>query len=107
MSKRKIQSMVLLLGLALISTLTNAQNLTKHEFSIQQCIDYANKNNVQVKNALLNLKNQRRHQQLKPGSAASAKWQPPSPRPEELNLTHWVNPSGVPYKKLDCLVTAQ
>lgn len=55
MSKRKIQSMVLLLGLALISTLTNAQNLTRHEFSIQQCIDYANKNNVQVKNALLNI----------------------------------------------------
>lgn len=55
MSKRKIQSLVLLLGLALISTLTNAQNLTRHEFSIQQCIDYANKNNVQVKNALLNI----------------------------------------------------
>jgi Outer membrane protein len=31
---------------------------TKHEFSIQQCVDYANKNNVQVKNALLNFKNQ-------------------------------------------------
>jgi len=29
---------------------------TKHEFSIQQAIDYANKNNVQVKNALLDVK---------------------------------------------------
>ena len=31
---------------------------TKHEFSIQQAIYFAVKNNVQVKNALLNLKNQ-------------------------------------------------
>ncbi|MFY7899523.1 MAG: TolC family protein [Chitinophagaceae bacterium] len=31
---------------------------TKHSFSIQQVVEYATKNNVQVKNALLNLKNQ-------------------------------------------------
>ena len=54
MSKRKIQSMVLLLGLA-ISTIAYAQNPARHEFSIQQCVDYAYKNNVQVKNALLNI----------------------------------------------------
>ncbi|MDE3252795.1 MAG: TolC family protein, partial [Bacteroidota bacterium] len=29
---------------------------TRHEFSIQQAVDYAQKNNVQVKNALLNVK---------------------------------------------------
>lgn len=52
--RRKIQSMVLLLGLA-INTITYAQNSTKHEFTIQQCVDYAYKNNVQVKNALLNI----------------------------------------------------
>lgn len=38
----------------------HAQNNTpdKHEFSIKQCIDYANKNNLQVKNALLSFQNQ-------------------------------------------------
>src|SRR5690606_34731643 len=30
----------------------------RHEFSLQQAIDYANKNNVQVKNALLEIKKQ-------------------------------------------------
>ena len=34
------------------------QTSIKHEFSIQQCIDYANKNNMQVKNALLSFQNQ-------------------------------------------------
>jgi len=52
--RRKIQNMVLLLGLA-ISTITYAQNPARHEFTIQQCVDYAYKNNVQVKNALLNI----------------------------------------------------
>lgn len=52
--RRKIQSMVLLLGLA-ISTITYAQQSARHEFTIQQCVDYAYKNNVQVKNALLNI----------------------------------------------------
>lgn len=52
--RRKIQSMVLLLGLA-ISTITYAQNATRHEFTIQQAVEYAYKNNVQVKNALLNI----------------------------------------------------
>lgn len=55
MSKRRqIQSMVLLLGLA-ISTITYAQNSARHEFTIQQAVEYAYKNNVQVKNALLNI----------------------------------------------------
>jgi outer membrane protein TolC len=31
---------------------------TKNEFSITQCVDYANKNNLQVKNALLTIKSQ-------------------------------------------------
>lgn len=55
MHERRTPRLVLLIGLALISFLTNAQNPTKHEFSIQQCVDYANRNNVQVKNALLNI----------------------------------------------------
>ena len=28
----------------------------KHEFSVKQCIEYSNKNNLQVKNATLNLR---------------------------------------------------
>lgn len=55
MHERRIPRLVLLMGLALISFLTNAQNPAKHEFTIQQCVDYANRNNVQVKNALLNI----------------------------------------------------
>lgn len=31
---------------------------TRHEFSIQQAVDYAKKNNLQVKNAILDLRNQ-------------------------------------------------
>lgn len=35
---------------------SHAQTVTRHDFSIQQAVDYAQKNNVQVKNALLNVK---------------------------------------------------
>jgi outer membrane protein TolC len=34
---------------------SDSVNSTKHEFSIHQAVDYAKKNNVQVKNALLNV----------------------------------------------------
>jgi outer membrane protein len=49
--------------LALFSATTRAQTpdsvkSTRHEFSVQQAIDYAKKNNVQVKNALLDVKMQ-------------------------------------------------
>jgi outer membrane protein len=54
-----------LLSLALIPSLCFAQNLpvfkgdtariTRHEFSIQQAVDYAKKNNVNVKNALVDV----------------------------------------------------
>ena len=55
-----------LLAMALFPVIVMAQGLPlqnndtlqkpKHEFSILQAVDYANKNNVQVKNALLNLR---------------------------------------------------
>ncbi len=32
---------------------------TKHEFTIQQAVEYAHRNNVQVKNALLNIESQK------------------------------------------------
>jgi outer membrane protein TolC len=50
----------IMLTLSIILVLsTQAQTdsiAARHEFSIQQCIDYATKNNLQVKNALLDLK---------------------------------------------------
>jgi outer membrane protein len=50
----------LLLSLFLVSVLVNAQppdsiRLTKHAFTVQQAVDYALKNNVNVKNALLDI----------------------------------------------------
>jgi len=51
-----------MLAASLIVTLTAFTNRTiaqtKNEFSITQCVDYANKNNLQVKNALLTIKSQ-------------------------------------------------
>ncbi len=35
-----------------------AQNVTRHTFSIKDCVEYAHKNNLQVKNALLNVQSQ-------------------------------------------------
>jgi len=58
MNKRSIERMVWLLCLVLIVGTGNAQNTTTHEFTIQQAVDYARKNNVQVKNALLNIQSQ-------------------------------------------------
>lgn len=62
--KNNIRAWLLIMALFPVSVI--AQSLpgqkkdtlakTKHEFSIQQAIDYANKNNVQVKNALLDVK---------------------------------------------------
>jgi outer membrane protein TolC len=46
---------LLLSCLALVTLTSQAQTATKHEFSITQAVDYARKNNVQVKNALLNV----------------------------------------------------
>jgi outer membrane protein TolC len=42
--------------LLLIATTSNAQNPSEYRFSLQQAVDFAKKNNVQVKNALLNIK---------------------------------------------------
>ena len=48
----------LLMVLVAFSNKVQAQTKTKNEFSIAQCIEYANKNNLQVKNALLAIKSQ-------------------------------------------------
>ena len=64
----KVKSKLWLLGLALLPAAVFAQGTirtnvdtmkaTKHEFSVQQAIDYARKNNVNVKNALLDVQYQ-------------------------------------------------
>jgi outer membrane protein TolC len=48
----------LMLVLVAFTNKVEAQTKTKNEFSIAQCIEYANKNNVQVKTALLAIKSQ-------------------------------------------------
>ncbi len=53
MTKRRSVGIVLLLCTLVTSVSLTAQTQTKHDFSIQQAVDYAKKNNVQVKNALL------------------------------------------------------
>ena len=54
----KAMNSAVVLFLLVMSIAANAQGYRKpsgHEFSVQQAIDYANKNNVQVKNALLDV----------------------------------------------------
>lgn len=57
MSMKK-QSKLLLCLLFFTSTIIAQKTATKHEFGIVQAVDYARKNNVQVKNALLNIQSQ-------------------------------------------------
>jgi len=61
MKKRGNNRRCAVIVLALFPFMAMAQDtakVTKHEFSIQQAIDYASKNNMQVKNALLDVKYQ-------------------------------------------------
>ena len=53
MNKNGILKIIWLLPLVALLLSANAQKNTKHEFTIQQAVDYARKNNAQVKNALL------------------------------------------------------
>jgi outer membrane protein TolC len=55
MIKRTPQLITLIVFL-FFSWQVNAQTETQHSFSVQQCIEYASKNNASVKNALLNIK---------------------------------------------------
>lgn len=56
------------LGLLLmISLQVNAQ--TKHQFTLQQAVDFATKNNIQVKNALLNVQIQQQNNRLMTAAA--------------------------------------
>ncbi len=52
---KPIKSMFWFCLLLIASFQTFAQNSSSHAFSIKECVDYAHKNNVQVRNALLNV----------------------------------------------------
>ncbi|MBV9987722.1 MAG: TolC family protein [Chitinophagaceae bacterium] len=54
MSKRRMTGWMLLSCL-LLAAAVQAQTATRHEFTVMQAVDYARSNNVQVKNALLNI----------------------------------------------------
>jgi outer membrane protein TolC len=63
MTKQKNKRQAWLFAMALFPVMAMSQNpngdtvkIARHEFSIQQAVDYAKKNNVQVKNALLDVK---------------------------------------------------
>ena len=55
MSKRPITRWVLTACWMIVAVSVQSQSSARHEFSVQQAVDYARKNNVQVKNALLNV----------------------------------------------------
>lgn len=59
-SKRRwtIQLLAMMMPVVIYSQGGADTAAVRHEFSLQQAIDYANKNNVQVKNALLEIKKQ-------------------------------------------------
>jgi outer membrane protein len=52
---RLIKSIVWLCCILMATTNSFAQKTNSHAFSIKDCVDFAHKNNVQVKNALLNV----------------------------------------------------
>ena len=54
MQLQKLSKIMLMVVLAAFTTSTEAQE--RHEFSAKQSVDYAVKNSVQVKNALLDVK---------------------------------------------------
>lgn len=53
--RNKLRTLAMVLSLGAVISL-QAQDSAIHRFSVQQAIDYAHKNNVQVKNALLDIK---------------------------------------------------
>ena len=55
MITRPMKRWILLFSLTMAGIISHAQTPTNHAFTIQQAVDYAHKNNAQVKNALLNV----------------------------------------------------
>ncbi len=55
MNQKPIKVIARIFCLLLVVSSAMAQTGTKHAFSVKECVDYAHKNNLQVKNALLNV----------------------------------------------------
>ncbi len=55
MKKRRPFKVAISMALLIAVSIVRAQPVTQHLFSIQQAVEYAKKNNTQVKNALLNV----------------------------------------------------
>ena len=55
MNKRRQPRLGMVLSMLFVSFLAQAQTGTTHAFSVQQAVEYARKNNVQVKNALIDV----------------------------------------------------
>lgn len=68
-SKKSRLLLLALLPLLAIAQQGNNAGAVRHEFSVQQAIDYAQKNNVQVKNALLDVQIQQQTNREVTGSA--------------------------------------
>lgn len=56
MNQKPIKTIAWIVCLLFAASSSMAQTGSKHAFSVKECVDYAHKNNVQVKNALLNVK---------------------------------------------------
>src|SRR5690348_12072809 len=57
-SRNKLKTGLMILALlpaAGFAQVDTVKKITKHEFSVQQAVDYAKKNNVNVKNALVDV----------------------------------------------------
>jgi outer membrane protein len=69
MNKRRQPRLGMVLAMLFAAFFAQAQTETKHAFSVQQAVEYAKKNNVQVKNALLAIQVQ---EQVNRGITAAA-----------------------------------
>ncbi len=56
MNQKTIKAFAWIVCLLFAASTAMAQTGVKHAFTVKECVDYAHKNNVQVKNALLNVK---------------------------------------------------
>jgi outer membrane protein TolC len=56
MNQKLIHVFVWIFCISIAASTAMAQTGVKHAFSVKECVDYAHKNNVQVKNALLNVR---------------------------------------------------
>jgi len=57
--RQRISGLILTLAISFMVSAQDTSAIKHHEFSVQQAVDYAKKNNMQVKNAMLNVQVQK------------------------------------------------